>query len=84
MKEKDLICSKCGSVYQIKNNINCIKIKGFKYVYCFKCQEYTKHQTVDAIDLYKKSLETKDVNEMSGKDKVCVRLLRVKRHKEEN
>lgn len=79
MKEKDLICSECGFVYPIKSNISYVKIKGFKYVYCFKCQKYTKHQTIDSVDLYIKELETKDFEEMSGKDKVCRRLLKIKK-----
>lgn len=79
MKEKDLLCSECGFVYPIKINIDFVKIKGFKYVYCFECQKFTKHQTIDSVDLYKKELETKNYEEMSGKDKVCRRLLRMKK-----
>ena len=79
MKEKDFICSECGYVYPIKSNRKYIKIKGFKYVYCFRCGKFTKHQTIDSVDLYMKELETKDYSEMSGKDKVCQRLLRIKK-----
>jgi hypothetical protein len=78
MKEKDLICSECGYVYPIKSNRNFVKIKGFKYVYCFRCGEFTKHQTIDSVDLYKKELETKDTLEMSGKDRICKKLLKIK------
>ena len=65
MKEKDLICSECGYVYPIKSNRNFVKIKGFKYVYCFRCGEFTKHQTIDSV-------------EMSGKDRICKKLLKIK------
>ena len=78
MKEKDLICSECGYIYPIKNNRNFVKIRGFKYAYCFKCNGYTRHQTIDSVDLYKKDLETKPVELMSGKDKICKRLLKIK------
>lgn len=78
MKEKDLICSECGYVYPIKSNRKFVKIKGFKYVYCFECGEYTRHQTIDSIDLYKKDLETKPDIDLSGKDKICKRLLKIK------
>ena len=78
MKEKDFICNECGYIYPIKNYRKFVKIKGFKYVYCFSCKEFTKHQTIDSIDLYKKELETKDFLEMSGKDKICKRLLKIK------
>ncbi len=79
MKEKDFMCSECGYIYPIRSNRKYVKIKGFKYVYCFKCGKFTKHQTIDSIDLYTKELETKDYSEMSGKDKICQRLLRLKK-----
>jgi len=78
IKEKDLICSKCGFVYPFKANVEYDKLKGFKYLYCFKCRMMTKHQTIDAIDLYKAELENKDEDELTKKDRICAKALKLK------
>lgn len=47
-------------------------------MFIVRCGEFTKHQTIDSVDLYKKDLETKDTLEMSGKDRICKKLLKIK------
>lgn len=76
VKEKDLVCSKCGYVYPFKYYRNITKIKGFKYLYCFKCKQMTRHQQIEAIDLYKESLENKLPEEYSTKDKILRKVLK--------
>lgn len=75
-KEKDLICSNCGSVYPIKYFRNITKIKGFKYAYCFKCMKMTRHQQIEALDLYKEALKRKDPEEFTKKDKILSRVIK--------
>lgn len=77
-KEKDLICSECGSIYPFKQFKHIDKIKGFKYAYCFKCKMMTRHQTIDPIDLYVCELEEKDEEELSQKDKIVMKALKMK------
>ncbi len=76
-KERDLVCSECGSIYPIKYYRNIVKIKGFKYAYCFKCQEMTRHQSITPVDLYKKELESKLPDEYSTKDKILSKVLKI-------
>lgn len=73
VKETDLVCSNCGSVYPLKIRGEVVKIHGFKYAYCFNCQKYTIHQTIQRVDLYIKELEVKDEIDYTGKDKVLAR-----------
>lgn len=68
-KINDLICSTCGFLYPIKANREVMKIKGFKYAYCFNCRKVTRHQTVKDLDLYKSELIFKDPEEYSKKTK---------------
>ena len=75
IKEKELMCSECGYIYPIKTARKFVKIKGFKYCYCFRCGLLTKHQTIDPIDLYKEELKNKDYSEMTGKDKIVKKLI---------
>lgn len=75
-KEKDLICSNCGNVYPIKHYRNITKIKGFKYVFCFKCMQMTRHQQVESLDLYKEYLKNKNIEEYSKKDKILSKVLK--------
>ncbi len=77
VKEKDIVCSECGSVYPLKSN-DFIKVHGFKYAYCFKCKMITRHQTTEPIDIYKALLESKDISEYTGKDKVLAKALKIK------
>lgn len=75
LKQKDLMCSECGYIYPFKEVRKYVKIKGFKYCYCFRCSQITKHQTIDPLDLYKEELKTKPYEEMTGKDKVVKKLI---------
>lgn len=75
-KEKDLICSECGEKYPIKYNKNITKIKGFKYTYCFTCKKMTRHQQIDALDLYKAELKNKLPEEYTKKDKILRKVLK--------
>ncbi len=75
-KETDLICSNCGYIYPIKYNRNITKICGFKYAYCFRCSQMTRHQQTEALDLYKKTLENKPLEEYTKKDKILSRVLK--------
>lgn len=77
-KEKDLICSECGSIYPFKQFKKIDKIKGFKYAYCFKCGMMTRHQTIDPIDLYKCELCSKEEDELTTKDKIVIKALKLK------
>lgn len=78
IKEKDLLCSECGYVYPFKQGVKYDKLKGFKYLYCFNCRKITRHQTIDAIDLYKAELESKNEDELTKKDRICARALKLK------
>ncbi len=77
-KQKDLICSCCGYVYPLKVDIEVQKIKGFKYCYCFRCGQITKHQTIDKFDLYMADLKSKTEEELTQKDKILKKALRIK------
>ncbi len=71
VKEKDLICGNCGMVYPLKViRGEIVKIHGFNYAYCFKCRKFSRHQSIDSIDLYICELESKDMSDYSGKDKI--------------
>ncbi len=76
-KDKDLICSICGYVYPIKTAKKITKIKGFKYCYCFRCKQITKHQTIDTYDLYLEELKNKTEEELTKKDKILKRALKL-------